>query len=494
MMTAEKKPMARSMPEREGIPSRAIERYMRALIDARIAIHSVMVVRRRKVVFESYWKPFDENFQHRLYSCSKSVVSMAIGYLADKGLIDLDDKCVKYFDKKIAGRTIDPLLEECTIRDLLRMASPWTRGANYTAADPDWEETFFTDEVSHVPGTVFSYCTSGTTVLCYIIKYVTGVDFVETLRPVFDEIGVSEDVFCVKSPDGIEWGGSGMCATARDFAKIADLCMHYGEYEGRQLLPRDYLIEATTNQIDNSIYAECDDKAQGYGYQFWMTKNDGFAFFGMGGQYALCFPKQDLMIVTTGYEELSQMGRMEIFYALWREVFPYLSDAALPEDAAAQAGLKALADGLEFIHAQGAKESPMAAEICGKEFIMRENAMGIRRARFDFQGDEGVMAYENATGKHYLRFGICKNVEQEFPEIYSGRQLGVKAENGYKCLTSAAWSRPDTLILHCYVTDIHMGQMRMAIAFKNDTVTINAVKHAEWFMDEYQGFASGRVL
>ena len=493
-MNKEKKPMLRSTPEREGIPSAAIERYVRAIADAKLAMHSIMVVRNRKIVFESYFKPFNEDFRHRLYSCSKSIVSMTIGYLADKGLIDLDDRCIKYFDRKIAGRTLDPLLEACTIRDLLRMASPWTKGANYSAADQDWEETFFTDQVSHVPGTVYNYCTSGTTVLCYIIKYVTGMDFVEVLRPVFDEIGVSEDIFCVKSPDGIEWGGSGVCATAREFAKIADLAMHYGEYDGRQLLPRDYMMAATTKQIDNSLYADCDDKAQGYGYQFWMTRNDGFAFFGMGGQYALCFPKKDLMIITTGYEELSQTGRMEIFHALWREIFPNLSDKSLPEDDKALASLKAYADSMEFIHAEGEKHAEMADAVNGRTYTMRENVMGIKHVRFEFNGDEGVMKYDNATGYHELKFGMCRNVTQEFPEIYSGRQLGVRAEKGYICHTSAAWTMPDNLIIHCHITDIHLGQLRMAVAFKGDTVTINAVKHAEWFIDEYQGFATGRII
>ena len=491
-MSTERKPMGRSTPEREGIPSAAIERYIRAILDARLAMHSVMVVRHRKIVYEAYWKPFDENFLHRLYSCSKSIVSMTIGYLADQGLLSLDDKCMKYFDHRTAGRTIDPLLEETTIRDLLRMAAAYTKGANYTAADPDWEETFFTDEVSHVPGTVFNYCTSGTTILCYIIRKVTGKNFVEVLRPIFDEIGVSEDVFCVKSPDGIEWGGSGVCATARDFAKIADLCMHYGEYEGKQLLPRDYLITATTRQIDNSLGAGNVEMAQGYGYQFWMTKMGGFAFYGMGGQYALCFPKEDLMIVTTGYEELSATGRMEIFYALWREIFPALSDAPLAEDATAQASLKALTDGLEFIHAEGEATAAMAGTVSGKTYLMRANAMGMKRVRFDFNGDEGAMTYENATGEHTLRFGMCKNVRQNFPEIYSGRQLGVKADKGYDCHASAAWTMPDTLMIHCYITDIHLGQLRMAAVFKGNTLTLQGIKHAEWFLDEYEGFASGK--
>ena len=491
----EKKPMPVSTPEREGIPSRAIENYVRGFADEHLAMHSVMVVRHGKIVYEKYWKPFDRDFRHRLYSCSKSFTSVAIGYIASQGLVSLDDRIVKYFPERCMGRTLDPYLEQCTIRDLLRMSSAYTKGANYSADAPDWEETFFTDEVSHVPGTVFSYCTSGTTILCYIIKKVTGKNFLEVLRPVFDAIGVSEDIFCVESPDGVEWGGSGVCATPREFAKFADLCMHYGEYEGRQLLPRDYMKEATSRQIDNSLYATSDDTAQGYGYQFWMMKHGGFAFFGMGGQYALCFPEKELLIVTTGYEELMPTGRSHaIFGGLWTHLFPYLSDAPLPDDPAANASLEAFGDTLSLEHARGDMDSPLRADVDGKWYIMRENAMGMKRVRFDFAGDEGVMSYENASGCHELRFGINKNVKQEFPERYSGRRIGQISDRGYDCYVSAAWTMPDTLMLFVHVADTYLAQLRMAAAFKGDTLTLHGLKHAEWFMDDYAGFASGRQM
>ncbi len=268
----EAKPMIISTPEREGLSSGAVLDYIKGIDAQKLAMHSIMIVRHGKIVFESYYKPFDKDFRHRLYSCSKSFVSVAIGYLESQGLLSLDDRAMDYLKDYEGARPIDPYLERCTIRDLLRMASPWTKGANYSSADPDWRETFYTDEVSHVPGAVFSYCTSGTTVLCYIIRAVTGKDFLGVLRPVFDEIGISEDIFCVRSNDGVEWGGSGVGATPREFAKFANLVMHYGEYEGRQLLPRDYLMTATTKQIDNSVFASCFDKAQGYGYQFWMMQ------------------------------------------------------------------------------------------------------------------------------------------------------------------------------------------------------------------------------
>lgn len=488
----EKKPMPVSTPEREGIPSRAIENYVRGFADERIAMHSVMVVRHGRIVYEKYWKPFDRDFRHRLYSCSKSFTSVAIGYIASQGLISLDDRIVKYFPEKRMGRTLDPYLEKCTIRDLLRMSSAYTKGANYSVDAPDWEETFFTDEVSHVPGAVFSYCTSGTTILCYIIKKVTGKNFTEVLRPVFDEIGISRDIFCVESPDGVEWGGSGVCATPREFAKFADLCMHYGEYEGRQLLPRDYMKQATSRQIDNSLYAPSDDMAQGYGYQFWMLKHGGFAFYGMGGQYALCFPEQELMIVTTGYEELMSTGRSQaIFGGLWTHIFPYLADTPLPDDPAANESLEAFGDTLSLEHARGDMDSPVRADVNGKWYIMRKNAMGMKRVRFDFEGDEGVMKYENASGCHELRFGINRNVKQEFPEKYSGRRIGQISDRGYDCYVSAAWTMPDTLMIFVHVADVYLAQLRMVAAFKEETVTLHGLKHAEWFMDDYVGFASG---
>lgn len=483
------KNMPVSTPERAGIPSSAIARYLSAIRDEGMYMHSILFMRHGKIVSEAYFKPFGPDFRHRLYSCSKSFVAVAIGILAEKGVLGLDDKCVDYFPELSAGA--DPYLKETTIRDLLRMAAPYTRGSNYSPEDEKWEPTFFSDEVSHVPGAVFSYCTSGTTILCAIIKRATGMDFLDVLRPTLDKIGVSRDIFSIETPEGIAWGGSGVCATPREFAKFANLCMRYGLHEGEQLLPRAYMMEATSRQIDNSLYAGSRDTAQGYGYQFWMTQNDGFAFYGMGGQYALCFPKRDFMVVTTGYEELAAGSRAEIFNALWREVFPALRDEPLPEDPAAQENLRAVEDSLNLACAEGSTDSPLRAQINGKTYHMRENSMGMRSVRFDFVDGAAIMHYENAAGVHALKFGILKNIAQEFPEIYSGRRIGVPAERGYDCFCSAAWTMEDTLMLHCHVADIHLGQLRMAAAFKGNTLTINGLKHAEWFLDEYQGFASG---
>lgn len=490
-MNTEKKPLAYCAPEEAGVPSRAVEAYVRAVAGQKAALHALLILRHNKLIFEGYWKPMDENFRHRLYSCSKSFVSCAVGMLIERGQLSLDDKAISFFPDKAPAHP-HPWLAEMTIRDLLRMSTCYETGASYKPADPDWEATFFTAEISHKPGMVFSYCTTATTMLCMIIKRVSGMEFTQLLRPVFDELGISDELYCIETPCGHEWGGSGVMATAREFMKYANLCMHYGEYEGKQLLPRDYMKEATSKQIDNSIDHNGVDEGMGYGYQFWMLPHGGFSFNGMGGQFALCLPDKDLVIVTTGYEQLNERGRNEIFRALWRELYPFLSDAPLPADPEAAARLKPLADSLELLRPDGALTSPTAARVSGKTYVMAENRMGMKWLRFDFENGRGVMNYENATGIHALPFGLGHQEKCAFPEThYNGKRIGTPLGHGLDCYVSAAWELEDELMIYCHVVDMHLAQLRIAVAFHGNAVTLRTAKHAEFFMQEYAGFASG---
>lgn len=85
-MQAEKKPLPVASPERAGLPSQAVEAYVRALDGERLALHSLLIARKGQLIFEGYWKPMDADFRHRLYSCSKSFVSCAVGLLIEQGL------------------------------------------------------------------------------------------------------------------------------------------------------------------------------------------------------------------------------------------------------------------------------------------------------------------------------------------------------------------------------------------------------------------------
>ena len=478
-------------PEAAGIPSGAIEEFLRLLARDRTAQHDLLIVRNGKLCFETYWKPFTPEFRHRLYSCSKSIVSTAVGILIERGQLSLEDRAVTFFPDK-APKNVHPWLAEMTIRDMLRMATCYEHGASYKPTDPDWEATFFTDEVSHKPGQVFSYCTTATTMLCMIIRRVSGQEFMGVLRPVFDELGISRDAFCVETPCGHEWGGSGVCFTAREFAKFADLCTHYGRYNGRQLLPESYMREATRGEIDNAIEQSSPDTGTGYGYQFWPMRQ-GFAMHGMGGQFALCLPEKNLTMITNGYDELMGRCKDDVFTLFWDVLYPALSDSPLSEDEAAQTSLARLCGTLELPCPEGERHSETERAIAGRRYKMSSNPLGMRWMRFEFEENEGVWHYENATGEHALRFGLGRQCADVFPEThYYGRRIGTPANRPYQAYNSAAWTMPDSLLLYCHIADIHLANLRVAFTFDGDTVTLYARKHAEFFMNEYTGFASGQ--
>ena len=92
--------MRRITPEETGLSSRAVRDYVKILEQNRLATHDIILAKGDAIFFEKYYPPFNENFYHRLYSVSKSFVSLAIGFLAQDGKIDLDDPIVKYFPKE----------------------------------------------------------------------------------------------------------------------------------------------------------------------------------------------------------------------------------------------------------------------------------------------------------------------------------------------------------------------------------------------------------
>ena len=111
-------------PESEGIPSRAISRFIDKIKKYKMNIHSFAFLRRGFVAAEAYAKPFfDENFMHRMYSCSKSVVSLAVGKLVKEKRIRLTDKICDYFPEYTDENT-DESIKNITIEDMLEMSVP----------------------------------------------------------------------------------------------------------------------------------------------------------------------------------------------------------------------------------------------------------------------------------------------------------------------------------------------------------------------------------
>jgi len=475
-----------SSPESLGIPSSAILSFLERIDREQTCMHGFLLLRKGQIAAEGYWAPYSKDSMHRMYSVSKSMVSLAIGLMIEEGKLSLEDRVASFFEDKVP-ENLHPYLAESTVRDLLMMATPHSENS-YTRYDKDWAATFFHKAPSHPPGTIFSYDTAATVILNTIVERISKVPFLEYMRDkLLDPIGFSKDAWCIKTPEGTSWGGSGVICTLRDMAKLAYVCLNKGRWEDRQLISEEYIREATSKQIDNSIIGR-----QGYGYQIWMQREGGFAFIGMGSQYALCFPDKDLIfacISDTQGAGPTGTGVIEPFYD---EIFYKVKDSPLPEDAKSHTALKGKILDLKILPQRGNLASPYAERISNRWYTLNENPMGITRMRLTFNGDEGIWEYENASGHHTLNFGLGKKVPGDFPQRnYFDERIGTASGRRYKCLASAAWVEDHKLNMLVYITDIYLGTLKITFAFKGDEISIFMTKVAEWFLDEYEGFAGG---
>jgi hypothetical protein len=125
--------------------------------------------------------------------------------------------------------------------------------------------------------------------------------------------------------------------------------------------------------------------------------------------------------------------------------------------------------------------------------------MNISEVEFIFDGGSGIMEYKNATGAHEIKFGVCRYEDEigEFPEThYFGRKIGVPKGSGYKYKASGAWFCDDTLVIYLYIIDDYFGTLKINAKFDGDgrRITLFMNKAAEWFLDEYDGIATGTCV
>ncbi len=481
-------------PEEEGLSSQQILGFIDYIKERKINLHSFMLVRHGNIIAEGYYKPFHKDFMHRLYSASKTYVSMAVGKLIGEGVVALNDPLYKYFPEYIEG-DLHPWLKETTIEDALKMSVPMLTDTYFARDYKEWAWTFFSHPTRSKPlkpsGTVFNYNTSASFILDVLVEKLTGKTFLEYLRPEFDKIGVSKDIWCVKAPDGFAWGGSGVVCTLRDYAKFAELLMHKGEYKGEQLLPRDYVEKATSKQIyllTENVYVPSRD---GYGYQVWISKY-GFSLKGMGTQLAYCFPDKDFMFVCQGDTQCSfDVADKDICNYVEAHFYKTLQDQPLP-CTKATGELKNCLENLALAQF-GEANKPFEKELNGVKYVLENNPMGWKWFTFEFDGDKGTLTYENKRGVKKIPFGLGCYVSGTFPEThYYDKQVDTPSNRELNAMFSADWVEDKKILVRTYIVDTNLGNCFMTFGFKGDEVGLTFNKRAEFFMDDYVGFAGGR--
>lgn len=484
-------------PESVGISSKAVYDFIKTLDDMGFCTHSMIMARGDKIFAECYWAPFNKDFKHRMYSVSKSFVAVAVGMAIDDGLLSLDDKMVKYFPEH---QTDDELIRELTIKDMLCMCTAVNHSTHYwfTSGTKDRTEMYFKNISHKIPGSAFAYDSPGTFMLTAIVERVTGKPFLEYMKEkALNDIGFSKDSYCLTVPGGHSFGDSGVMCTARDLILFARFVMNKGEWDGKQYMSRDFLEEATKKQVCNNTSATIlnQNYTCGYGYQIWKAPNDGFAFVGMGDQFAICDPKTDfIFIINSDNQGGSGSTRPILYYALYKEIINKFEDA-LPEDNEAYQKLCEYTRNLKLFSLKEERENPFINEINDKVYPLKENPMEIEYIKLHFEDKRGTLYYKNLQGEKELHFGIGYNEFQKFPqEGYSDLvTTEYKAGNYYDCAVSADWTGDKQLRIKVQIIDKYFGNACFIFSFKDKRVSINMVKYAENFLNEYTGTAIGEL-
>lgn len=332
----------RATPESQAVDSESIIRFIEKADREVNSIHSLMIVRNGYVVTEAWWKPEAAEKNHILWSLSKSFTSTAVGFAVQEGKLSIDDLVMDFFPDKLPEEPSKNLLS-MRVRDLLTMSAGHEVEVNLRSIEGDWVEAFLNHPVPHIPGTHFKYNTPATYMLSAIVQKVTGETVLDYLQPrLFKPLGIKNPEW-ETSPQGISLGGYGLYVRTEDIAKLGQLYLQKGKWNGMQLLPSSWIDLATTKQVSNGSNPD-NDWNQGYGFQFWRCRHNAFRGDGKDGQFCIVLPEKNAVIAITS--KTNNMGKE--LQLIWDELLPAFNDKPLQANEGAQKKLKSLISGLEL--------------------------------------------------------------------------------------------------------------------------------------------------
>ena len=298
-----------------------------------ITLHSIMILKHGEVVLEKWFNGQTAEMPHAMHSVSKTFTATAVGLAIDEGKLKLNDPVIKFFPDKLPAEPSDNL-KAMTVRDLLTMTCGHDEEPKELRKDSlDWVSAFLAWPVVHKPGEYYLYNSVGTYMLSAIVQQVTGekvLDYLDTRlfqplhieRPQWDE-----------SPQGISCGGWGLYLKTEDMAKMGQLFLQKGKWNGKQIVPAKWLKEMSSYQVPSApsgtrfedlekvgLNKDNNEWVQGYGYQMWICRHNAYRADGFAGQYIMVFPDRDAVLVLTTSSSLYQ----PYIDLIWEYLLPIL--------------------------------------------------------------------------------------------------------------------------------------------------------------------------
>jgi CubicO group peptidase (beta-lactamase class C family) len=451
--------LPRATPESQGVSSQALLAFIEAL-DANVdTMNSVIVVRRGQVIAEGWWAPFAADTPHQMFSLTKSFTSTAIGIAQAEGKLSVDDPVLKFFPEVTPAAGND-FLKAMRIRDLLAMSTGHRTEPSF-AGSTTWTKTFFDHPVLHKPGTIFLYNTPASYMLSAIVQKATGQKQAEYLQSrLLTPLGIGTPRW-ETSPEGITIGGTGLWLRTEDIARFGQLYLQKGQWQGRQLVPAEYVAAATTRQTSNGS-SPTSDWDQGYGYHFWRSRHRTYRGDGAHGQFCMVLPEQETVVAMTSGTRNMQ-GVMNV---VWEKLLPALGAGAakLPENLAAQQALRDRVAKLTVRPQSGTLSPASGAVIFDKPYLVGANDQGL----------EALTIVRGEGGQNTLKLKV-KGKEHGIGLKQGEWQKGTLAWANLveqPAAASGAWTTVDTYVARVafYETPFILT---LTLKFNGDTVQID---------------------
>jgi CubicO group peptidase (beta-lactamase class C family) len=437
------KSLPRSAPEAQGISSSAIQAFVQAA-EGIHDVHSFMLLRHGAVVAEGWWHPYRAERPHMLFSLSKSFTSTAVGLAVAEGRLSVDDPVLKFFPQD-APRKVSPNLAAMQVRHLLTMTTGHDQDAtDRTMGGRNPFKAFLALPVEHVPGTHFAYNSAASYMLAAIVQKLTGQTLVEYLTPrLFEPLGIA-GAWWESHPNGVNFGGWGLNIKTEDIARFGQLYLQKGVWEGRQLIPAEWVQAASSRQVPNAPNPS-PDWEQGYGYQFWRCQPSGmYRGDGAFGQYCIVMPEQDAVLaITSGVPDMQA-----VLNAVWGILLPGMKSAPLPADEVSAERLAQTLKGLKLSPPPAGSVPATAARVSGRTYTFGKNDETLHSLTFDFKANTltyRLLGKSPRRGSHVLSFGNGAWAE-------GATCLGMPAPT--PVAASGVWTSDDTFVLtmHYYET------------------------------------------
>ncbi len=277
-------------------------------------LYSLKISQHGETLAVHHW---DDDIRRNIYSAAKSFTAAAVGIARHEGLLSLDEKLTDAFPDELPKEVSEPLAK-ATVRDLLTMQlgqpEAYLMGTERLyIPENDWVRYALSRPFTDMPGTRFVYNNVGPYLAGILVQRRAGCDLRAYLTPrLFAPLGIRRPAW-EEDPQGNTFGPAGLMLSLDEFHRFGQLHLQGGSWNGRQLIPEDWVAACGTKQTGND---PCE-----YGYLFWLSKYGSFRATGRNGQMTLVLKDKDAVVTTLA--DSRDFGPLE--RAVFDEIYPQLS-------------------------------------------------------------------------------------------------------------------------------------------------------------------------